>query len=1071
MLEKVRKLISQIQKKPKILSRISEIIIWTLLIFLIAWAGKGIFKYNIYSTHDGDHHIARSFDVIKTISEGHFPLRWAGTLNYGCGVPIYNFFYPLLYYLVALFYLLFKNVIFTLKIINFLSLFIGTIFFYLWMREESRNKWSAFAGAVLYLYAPYRFSLIYVRGSPEYLAYALLPVVLFFFSLVFREKSSHKALVFAFLSALAGGFLTISHNFTVLFLMPIILLYLVVKFFSSKGLGLKRGLLILFSYLSAFGFGAFFIFPALLEQKFTKIGIDPIITFKDHFPTLWQLLRSKWGYFYSSIGTENDGMSFQLGYAHWLVLGIVSIWIVHLLYFLLKKKTSLKKLIEENLWIFLLFLMSVISIFLMLEKSLFIWKAIPFLSEIQFPWRLLGISVFLISSLFVYWVDKLQNIKIYWFVIVAVSLLAFIGNRSHLLPQPISVEDLFRYEDFERFHPHRYSTTTLGDDVIARNAPNACWFDSSNVSFSDGSKIKQELLKKGSTFGSIKININKNDINGRKIVLRLGYFPGAYRIEANGIRQEYEDCSGLVCLNADNLRDKYNLITWQIGQTPIESFFNYVTLLFLILWIALLFFVFKKRKIKLSKKKVIPVLILIITFGVFSFLRFYDLPKRIGFGWDQQRDAWAVKEMLVDHKPPLLGPRVLGPSSFFLPPSFFYLLTPFYLVSGLSPYAIAYFSVFYNILFFVLSGLILNKLFGERRALLFLIIWAIHPYIISMDLLVWNPSVIPLMFILLIWLINKALVKDSPKMIFLIGLILGLGTSFHVQFLLLSPIVIPILFKKVKVEVKSYSKKILALIAGFILPFFPLFVFDLRHDFLNSRLILDFTRGLGSKNIFSYLPVWNNVVSRFVNYYSSNYVGVIFYLVVLGLLLYAIKIELKNHSRRSLLLGILLVWIFAPIFFAIYGARPSEYYFDCLIPIIVLVFAFFTSKLLGAVTKFRYVMGILLFFLVTSLVYKDVNEMSRNSLYLYYTDKSMKFLSDMTYNSKKFNVSFDTDLSGDGHFRYLMDYYRVKYTGDPADTLIEVVVPPDKKPNTFAIGGVGIYFPEGWFKENWPGLN
>lgn len=1068
MLNKVHKLIIQIQKKPKIVGRISEIIIWVLLIFLIAWAGKGIFKYNIYSTHDGDHHIARSFDVIKTISEGHFPLRWAGTLNYGCGVPIYNFFYPLLYYLVALFNLLFNNVIFTLKIISFLSLLVGTIFFYLWMREESRNKWSAFAGAVLYLYAPYRFSLIYVRGSPEYLAYAILPVVLFFFSLVFREKSSHKALVFAFLAALAGGFLTISHNFTVLFLMPIILLYLLVKYFRSKELSLKRGLLILFSYLSAFGFGAFFIFPALLEQKFTKIGIDPIITFKDHFPTLWQLLRSKWGYFYSSIGTENDGMSFQLGYAHWLVLGIVAIWIIYLSYLLLKKKTSLKKLIGENLWIFLLFLMSTVSIFLMLEKSLFIWQAIPFLAEIQFPWRLLGISVFLISSLFVYWVDRLQNKKIYWLAIIVVSLLAFIGNRSHLLPQPVSVEDLFRYEDFEKFHPHRYSTTTLGDDVIARNAPHACWFDSSNVSFNDGNEIKQELLEKGSTFGSIKININKNEIYGRKIVLRLGYFPGAYRIEANGIRQEYGDCSGLVCLSADNLKDKYNLITWRIGQTPIESIFNYVTLSFLIFWVALLLFVFKRKKIKFSKKIIIPVLILIITFGVFSFLRFYGLPKRIGFGWDQQRDAWAVKEMLVDHKPQLLGPRVLGPSSFFLPPSFFYLLTPFYLVSGLSPYAITYFAVFYNVLFFVLSGLILNKLFGEKTALFFLIIWAIHPYIISMDLLVWNPSVIPLMFILLIWLVNKALVKNSLKMIFLIGLILGLGTSFHVQFLLLSPIVIPILFKRIRAKIKRLSKKILALMAGFVFPFFPLFVFDLRHDFLNSKLILDFTKGLGSKNIFSYIPVWNNVVSRFVNYYSSNYIGVIFYLVVLGLLIYAIKIGLKNYPKRSLLMGLLFIWIAAPIFFSIYGARPSEYYFDYLIPIIVLVFAFYMSKLFEINTKFRYVVGILLLLFATRLIYKNINEMSRNSLYLYYTDKSIKFLSDMTYGSKKFNVSFDTDLSGDGNFRYLMDYYRVKYTGDPADTLIEVVVPPDKKPNTFPIGGVGLYFPEGWFQDNWP---
>src|SRR4030043_2449404 len=96
-----------------------DIILILLLVALSVWAGKGVFKYNIYYTHDFDHHIARSYDAIKTIMEGHFPLRWAGSLNYYCGVPIFNFFYPLLYYLVLLVNPLVKDVLTSLKLIDY----------------------------------------------------------------------------------------------------------------------------------------------------------------------------------------------------------------------------------------------------------------------------------------------------------------------------------------------------------------------------------------------------------------------------------------------------------------------------------------------------------------------------------------------------------------------------------------------------------------------------------------------------------------------------------------------------------------------------------------------------------------------------------------------------------------------------------------------------------------------------------------------------------------------------------------------------------------------------------------
>lgn len=146
-------------------------IFFSLLPFIIIttlsiWAGKGLFQYSFFSTHDGNHHISRSFDAVETFAEGHFPLRWAGSLNFNCGVPIFNFFYPLIYYLVILINPLIKDVIISLNIIEYSSFFIGTIFFYLWTKEEIKDRWAALGGAILYLFAPYRFLLVFARNPP-----------------------------------------------------------------------------------------------------------------------------------------------------------------------------------------------------------------------------------------------------------------------------------------------------------------------------------------------------------------------------------------------------------------------------------------------------------------------------------------------------------------------------------------------------------------------------------------------------------------------------------------------------------------------------------------------------------------------------------------------------------------------------------------------------------------------------------------------------------------------------------------------------------------------------------------
>ncbi|QQG42191.1 MAG: glycosyltransferase family 39 protein [Candidatus Woesebacteria bacterium] len=1027
-----------------------KILIFTFLIGAVIWAGKGIFKYSIFSTHDGDHHIARVFDVIQTAKEGQFPLRWAGSLDYFCGVPIYNFFYPLIYYLAAAIYPFAKDVIFTLKIINFLSLLLGTLFFYFWIRTETDKELPAIGGALTYLYAPYRFSLIFVRGSPEYLAYAILPIVLFFYALCFKSNGK-RFVVYAFLAGLTGAILTISHNFAAMFLMPIILAYLIIKIWLYK-FNLSKIAWIAFSFLSSFGLGSFFIGPALMEQKFTQIGLN-FIQWREHFPTLGQLLKSNWGYFYSSLGTANDGMSFMLGYAQWLIIGIGGIFILFILVQIFRKKVKLWESVKENIWVIFYLVASLFTIYLILPISIPLWEKIKPLQEIQFSWRLLGVAVFTTSALFSFTLAKIRTNYVYIALFVGVSFLTVFGTRNFMLPQPVSSEDVYRYTDYEKLHPHRYSTTTLGDDVISAGAKKACWFSTPPVSTNVDEKIDSVVVEKGNTFGSIKFSIDKNKIKGDKIVIRLGYFPDIHNISLNGGSYlKYSNCNGQVCFDAGNTKDGENFVSWKVGQSKIESTFNYLTVAFLTFWLMLL--VIFLTGINKDRKKLIYFVLLAITFFIFMFFRSYNLLGRVGFGWDQERDALATTNILAG-KFTLLGPRVQGPAGFFLPPYFFYMLAPFYKLFNLSPLATGGFIVFWSILTFVVSYLVISKVFNKKTALIFLALWAVNPLSVSVDTIAWNPVMVPLLFVVLIYLIYLYLKKTKAKYIFLTGIIFGMGLSSHLQFLLITPVFIPLLIDIFK---NKRLKDVAFLVLGSVIPFFPILLFDLRHNFLNLGQIAGLVKS-GGEGASRVMIVWERASSFMVGGSPSVLLGTLIYLIVsIGLFIIAKRI--KNIDQGKILLSLGSVWVTSLPLFYILIKSPSEYYFNYLL----IPFIFFISLLLKNLKSLGVLIlaGIMIYFIFQARpLLKDV------ALSLREKEQAVSLLSKVTQKSSPFNISFDVPFNEDTGFRYLLNYYKINYSGSPNDPLIEFVIPRQKRPVTFAFTQIGIFIPPQWMKTNW----
>lgn len=1017
-----------------------------ILLALGAFSGKGVYKYNVFSTHDGDHHISRSFDAVQSFSEGQFPLRWAGSLNFNCGVPVFNFFYPLIYYLVVFInYLSRDGVIESLKHIYFSTFLLGPPFLYLWLKNETKSAIAAFGGAFLYLFVPYRFSLIFVRGSPEFLSYAVLPVVLYFYSLLFSTVSERRKVIFAFLASITGALLAISHNFTVMFLLPLVLLYILTKIYLSirkskqkhfRQIIFNRNIVFaLFSFVSIFLLAGFFIFPALIEQKYVQIGKGEIIKIQEHFPTLKQLIRSRWDYFYSSPGVENDGMSFMLGYAQWLVLGISAIWLIFR-----AKTRSLKK----SKLPLLLFGLSSLAVFMILPYSWPVWKALPILQQIQFSWRFLGIAALLISVLFAFLIKAIGNKYLKIVIFSMTVILAFIGNRNHLLPQPVSVQTVYQYDDYENLHPHRFSTTTLGDDVIGIDSKKACDFNTSMVSL-EGSKNKLvfQILDRNNSYFNLLIENTafENLSNDNRIIFALEYFPEIHNILVNGKKIETQNCSGKVCISQSDLDNGQNFVEWKLGQTQIQQLSNWITVITFIVWLVILLSLFSP---KLAKNK--KYLFLIIPAIIFIHSRQID-QNNIIFNWDQERDAQAVRQIIQDHKIWLIGPRVLGPSGFYLPPYFFYLLLPFYFLTNLDPQALVLFLYKYNLIFFLTCAFVFKKTMGSKTTAIFLAFWMLSPLTISMDRIPWNPLLIPLFFVLLIFSLYKYYhSKHKQKYALVSGFVFGLGLSSHVQFLLLIPLILIFIRK---------SKDLLIAFLSTVAVFLPILLFDLRHSFLNTNLVLEMiTSPSQTKNYFSFLPVLRNFLSQLFFLDLSINSTIIIYLVLLLISIGLFKLA-KSDFEKLLQKGIISILLFTPLVFGFWGQRPSEYYFNYLAVIILLNLSLLIVKALGKyVTR-----GIFLIAFIFILIYVYYpKNFIRESCDSIESKKAPVSLLKGFKNLKEFQISFDLNAGQDTGFRYLLDINNLN-NAQPGLPLVEFTSKNKEGGKIFNFCWGNLYFP------------
>ncbi len=587
-----------------------RLIVITLLGFAIALP---LLTKGPFANHDEMNPI-RFLAIKDCIEDGQFPCRWSKDLGWGNGFPIFNYYAPGPYYLGAVLSEV-VGYINAEKLLVLFSLVAGGMGMYIFVKKLY-NENAGFVAGVLYTIAPYKAVDIYVRGAlSEAMALAIVPFLFHFAYLLIKDKEKKYFISF---SITLFFFLT-THNIMTILFIPLLALFSIIILFKE---GLKKLPLLITSGLLGVGLSAFYLLPAFFEKKLVRVDTltGDYYNFQNHFVSLKQMFISNyWGYGSSGPGLA-DGMSFQVGYVHWAIALIALLFIAIRV---INKKVALQTVLFGIVFI--------LSVFMMHNKSAFIWQIIPLLNYLQFPWRLLSLVIFTSSILGGYVITQLKG-KILDVSIILVSVIAIIINFNYFKPEKFYTE----YNDQSLFVGKVWEDQRSGIllDYLPVGAIEAREPASSVPLIREGDGIIYSYVVRSNSF-SFKYIAQENSL----LEIPVYYFP-EWELKVDG--KEKDIIKSDVGRIMVELEKGSHEIKGVFGDTPLRDFSN---LLSLLSFLVLAFLLLRKRVEKINIDKRIVVLALVLSIpAIWSFISkgLYGFSDDSHIGWMYEMDR-AVK--------------------------------------------------------------------------------------------------------------------------------------------------------------------------------------------------------------------------------------------------------------------------------------------------------------------------------------------------------------------------------------------------------------------------------------------
>jgi hypothetical protein len=320
--------------------------------------------------HDFEYHVVISKHFAAQFWQGEFYPRWLQKTNANFGSPTFFFYAPIPYYFTSLFSPLshYYNLssCHELALSSLLALIASGLTAYAWLKEIV-PKTSAAIASIVYMAWPYHLAIdLYVRFAfAEYWAFVWMPLILYF-SIKMTKGSQLNIIGLAISLALLA--LTHLPTFIIFFPVPIGYALFMARQNQWKMIAARMSLAVIL----AIGLSAIYWLPAMTTQ--TSISMNAMFTEGLNYKNNFLFTGPKFGHA-KNFWRHLESLTLLTG-------GLaICAWKISEKYSKANSKVASRH--ERDYWI----MVAMISLFMTLPLSKFVWDVLPAIRTVQFPWR------------------------------------------------------------------------------------------------------------------------------------------------------------------------------------------------------------------------------------------------------------------------------------------------------------------------------------------------------------------------------------------------------------------------------------------------------------------------------------------------------------------------------------------------------------------------------------------------------------------------------------------------------------------------------------------------------------
>ena len=441
--------------------------------------------------------------------------------------------------------------------------------------------------------------------------------------------------------------------------------------------------------------------------------------------------------------------------------------------------------------------------------------------------------------------------------------------------------------------------------------------------------------------------------------------------------------------------------------------------------------------VRRNKKELIILFFILL---LASFCRLYKISSYMTFLGDEGRDVIIVRRLLVEGHPPLIGPGT-SVGSMYLGPLYYYMMAPALLLANFSPVGPAVMIAILGILTVGFVWWVGRRWFNKTTGLVAAGLYAISPTIIYYSRSSWNPNIMPFFALLSVYSVWKVWREKRFNWLIVMGISFAFVLQSHYLGLLLAPTLFVfwlLTFLEVRKtkDQKIFNKDSVVGIVLFLLLMSPLLIFDLRHNWMNTKAFYAFFTAKDpsvSINLVSSVlkipEIFNQIITSLLggkNIIGGLVISVFFAVTLVTLLIYMIRVRNKNLFKINFAYYLLFSWIgFGLLGLGLYSKEIYDHYFGFLFTVPFIIAGIIISWLISRGKLFKILgFGLLIYLIVISLtanpLLKEPNRLLQRSI-------DVSKVIEKNNDQKPFNLAVIADNNYEAGYEYflLKDNYPV----------------------------------------------